>query len=344
MTLVSDGFLEIPIDSTTVNFSSYPLYFANDTCEYYISANELLNSIDVFDLRKKQLAKRTIFPPDGPDGIHSVRRMFIQSLDSIYIFSDTDRKILLIDFNGKILARFDAAQAWMTHLLAPFRVMDGSAYFPYMTFGDNRQQVGHRVLVKQDLASGDYQEFGADYPKVYEGPLFYNFIPYYSYGHKNNFVIRFGGLSTLYNYDIASDSTTVFQMKSKNQERAIQPNFVATEFKQLDDDFEELEQDSYLGVFYDPYNHVYYSVFQKGISKFDVNGDKNQPMIDKPLSVIIFNESFEYVGEIDLKNHTYQNNFVPTKRGLLIATSNPKNPDNNESVLRFEVFKLAEGN
>lgn len=342
--LVSSGSIEIPIDSTSLNYSPYPLYYENDTCEYYVTVNEFLSAVDFYDLKKRMLVKRNVYASSGPDGIYSPRRMYIKSLDSIYMYSDADQKIFLTNFQGQILAKYRAAKPWMAHLMAPFTVIDTMAYFPYMTFGDNRAQVGFQTVVRQGLVSGEYSEIGPPYPSIYNGKMFYNFTPDYTFGHADNIVVRFGALTTMYNYDLRTDSTTSFQMKSMYQEGPVKPNYTAKEFKDLDDDYEGLEQDCYLGVKYDKYNHVYYSIFQKGVPIHDVDGNKNQPIVDKPFYVIIFNEKFEYCGETELGNHLYHNNFIPTKQGLLVVTANPKNPKNDESILRFDVFKVVPAN
>lgn len=342
--LVSSGTIEIPIDSTSLNFSPYPLYYEDDTCEYYVTVNEFLSAVDFYDLKKRKLVKRNEYIPSGPDGIYSPRRMFIKSLDSIYMYSDPDQKIFLTNYQGEILEKYRSAKPWMSHLLAPFRVIDTTVYFSYMQFGNNQKQVGHRTLVKQGLVSGEYTETGPAYPAIYKNGLFYNYIPYHTFGHNNNIVVRFGSQTTMYSYDMKTDSTLSFQMKSANQDEPIMPDYTVKEYKELDDDHEELEQDTYLGVMYDKYNHVYYSVFQKGIPIQDAEGNKNNPGDDKPYYVIIFNEKFEYCGETELGSHLYKNNFIPTKQGLLVATANPKNPKNDESVLRFEVFKVVPAN
>lgn len=338
--LAPKDIIEIPIDTLSLNYSLYPGYYANDTIELYITANENINGLDFYDLNKKRLVKRNIFDRVGPHGILSIRKFFIKSLDSIYIYSDQDLRILLVNYKGDVLNRIKVEQPWMANLLQPFLVKDNVAFFGYMNYGDNRAQTGYKTMRAQDLVRGITREFGPMYPQVFEKYLFYNFLPFYTYGHNNNFVVRFGSLSQIYNYDISTDSTTVFQMKSVWEVLTIQPDKKANEFREMDKDHEGLEQGEYLGVYYDRYNHVYYSIFSQGIPVLSIHG-KKQDFMDKPISIIIFNEQFEYCGETLLEKNTYFNNFLPTKRGLLIPMSHPKNPGNDENKLQFQVFKLA---
>lgn len=46
LSVTSTGFIDIPIDSVSLNYSTYPYYYHNDTADYYIAGNEIINSID----------------------------------------------------------------------------------------------------------------------------------------------------------------------------------------------------------------------------------------------------------------------------------------------------------
>src|SRR5690606_24888781 len=100
--------------------------------------------------------------------------------DSIYVYSDDDKRILLTNFQGEALQHYSIPDIRfiMTHLLAPFTVIGNDVFAAYMALGDNRQQLGHKTMVKFNLKSGEFEEFGPPYPEVFSGNLYYNFIPY----------------------------------------------------------------------------------------------------------------------------------------------------------------------
>lgn len=346
-TLTAKKIIEIPIDSTSANWSPYPVYFTNDTCELYITANEYSNSIDFYDLDQLRLIKRNTFQKVGPSGVRSTRKIYLKSLDSIYLYSDDDRKILLTDFEGNILRSYNVAKhpgtVYMVNLLQPFTVSGRHAYFGHMAFGGNRAQVGYSTMIRLDLETDLAEPFGADYPILFGQYIYYNFMPYYTFGHDKNIVVRYGSLPDIYNYDVSSDSTYVIPMRSSSQDKDIVPNKEAYTTSEVDRDFEQIVQGQYTGIFYDKYRNVYYSVFLKGLPVNDSDGNKHDHM-DLPVSIIIFNEDFEYCGEVALERNTYFNNFICTKKGLLIPMSHPNNPDTDESILRFQVFALEKDN
>lgn len=282
LTLASRGILEISVDSLAMNYSLYPLYHENDTTELYIDGNDFVNGIDFYDLNKKKRIHQTLFIKNEKTGVQSAKKLYVQSLDSIYIYSEEDHQIVLTNYSGKIIHRYTFtppdSRSWMANLFEPFTIRNGYAYVANMVFGDNRGQVGHKTLVRYNLETGTHEEYGQAYPEEFRNYLYYNFTPDFTFGHNNNIVVRFGSLPYLYNYNMDADSTQVISMASKFQRSAIVPNKTAAEFEELDDDFEELVQGQYLGVFYDKYAHVYYSMYRQGIPVTDEGEIKTSSM------------------------------------------------------------------
>lgn len=349
LTLTPVGTIDIPIDSSSLNHSLYPVYYTNDTVEYYITGNEYLNSVDFFDLGKKKLAKRNFYPKKGKSGIDSPRRIFVKSLDSIYVYSKDEFQMVLTNFKGDFLTRYNVnvmavpnmpATSFQCNLIQPLYVIGNHAYFGFWVNGDQRFQAGHKTLAKYHLESNEYEEFGPPYPLEFEKAIYNGSMPLFTFGHANTITVRFGSLPYLYNYDIARGNTSKHFAKSTYQKNDIVPDTVAEKPSDVDHDFEELQQDSYGGVYYDKFAHVYYSVFQKGIPIYDSAGNKSS-FESKPVSIMIFNEHFEFCGEYLLKANTYfWGNIIPTKNGLLIPLYHPENPNKDLELLQFQIFKL----
>jgi hypothetical protein len=343
LTVESKGYISIPIDSVSLNYSTYPYYIHNDTVDYYITGNEIINSIDFYDLKLKKLIRRNVYPKQGDNGILFTHDIYAKSLDSIYLYCFDDKKVLLTNFQGEVLQHYNVpdVRMLMSHLLAPFTVVGNDAFVSYMTPGDNRLQVGHKTMVRFNLSTGAFEEFGTEYPTVFNKYLYRNYIPMYAFGPDNNIVVRHGSLPEVFNYAIETDSTTAFPMRSKLQYKEIVPNSEVAEFKDMDEDFEDLSQPNYLGVYYDRFNELYYSVYHDGIPVFDSDSLKNQ-FDDKPMSIIVFNRKFEYLGEVQLAENKYLWSVIPTSLGLLISTSHRKNPEAKDDILQFEIFDIHE--
>jgi hypothetical protein len=351
-TLALGGIITIPIDSTTINYSVYPVHYANDTAEWYIDGNDYVNGIDFYDLGKAKHVKRIIFPEKGANGLKFAKKLYVQSLDSIYVYSEGDMvystgtpQILLVNDHGDVLKRYpvmprEPRTAWMANMQAPFTIRDGYAYFSFMAFGDNRAQMGHKALVRYNLKTGAHEEYGPAYPEVFRKHIFRDFPPAFTFGHHDNILVRFPSLPDLYHYDMKTDSTTVIPMKSQYQDKPITPDSTAQEYSELDDDFHDFQQHHYAGVYYSPYDHLYFSVFSEAIPIADSLGNRHD-FHDRPTTVIIMDENFKRCGEVRLKDHTYFHNFIPTRRGLLIPRSHPKNPENDERNIHFEIFRPA---
>ncbi len=348
-TLVPEGTITIPLDSNSLNYSYYPVYYSDDTVEYYIVGNELINSIDFYDLKKQKLVRRNVYSNTVPEGVFSTLKIFIKSLDSIYIdhdsylFPNGIRKLALTNFKGEVLHQYDVpklpGESWMSYWISPFTVKGDQATFAYMRHGDSRYQVGQHTNVEYNLTTSEAKFTGPRYPSVFTPYIYENFHPQQCQGHDGLLITRYGALPDLFVYDRTTDTTRVIPMRSASQIADIVPDKDAQEASETDNDFEELQQGSYSGVYYDRYAHVYYSTFRQGIDIHDAKGNKNS-YEDKPITIMIMNENFEYCGEVQLKSNTYHPIFLSTRDGLLISTGNAKNPLNDEDVLHFDIFKL----
>ena len=284
-----------------------------------------------------------MYPKESDNAILFTHDLYAKSLDSIYLYCFDDKKVLLTNFQGEVLQHYKLpdVKMMMSHLWAPFTVDGNDAFTGYMTIGDNRLQVGHKTMVKFNLSTGAFAEFGTEYPPVFYRFLYENFTPAYTFGPDNNIVVRHGSLPEVYNYSIDTDSTKAFPMRSKLQLKEIVPNKEVAEVRYMDDDFEELVQPRYGGIYYDRFKELYYSIYFDGVPVFDADGLKNQ-FDDKPMSIIVFNRKFQYLGEVQLTKNKYVWNFISTSLGLLIPTSHRKNPDSKDDVLQFEIFDIHE--
>jgi hypothetical protein len=227
---------------------------------------------------------------------------------------------------------------WWANQAAPLTIRDGYAYFCHTMFGDNKQQVLYTTLARFNLVTDEQQEYGPFYPEVFSKGLYEGFVPGFTFGHDDNIVVRFGSLSDLYVYNMKTDSTRVIPMKSRYEDASILPDTVAASHLEIDNDYQALVIDNYGGVYYSPYDHMYYSVFSDGIPITDATGNKNE-FIDRPVSIILFNEEFKKCGEVLLPMNTYFSNLICSRKGLLIPRSHEKNPENDESKIQFEIFR-----
>ena len=97
----------------------------------------------------------------------------------------------------------------------------------------------------------------------------------------------------------------------------------------------------YKSIYYDPQNNVYYRFVKLGDEFANDRDFKSQSIYFKNNSVLIFNESFEIIGETKLPIDRYVLNMsLMTDEGLYISTSNPYSHSINENLMEFELFTI----
>lgn len=98
----------------------------------------------------------------------------------------------------------------------------------------------------------------------------------------------------------------------------------------------------YYQILYDPYRKVFYRQVLHPNPEFDSSIQFFSTM-DAPqgFSILIFNEDFEKLGEVDFpaKTYGYQGWYVGTE-GLYISKSNYNNPEMREDFMDFDLFVL----
>ena len=96
-----------------------------------------------------------------------------------------------------------------------------------------------------------------------------------------------------------------------------------------------VRQDMYAAILYDKYRKVYYRFLLKGIPGATIRIQKE----DKPISVIVMDENFNYLGETVIgtgKDWYWQNSFV-TSEGLNIEYIEK---DFDETTMTLKIFTL----
>ncbi len=332
--------INIPIDSVSSNSSAYPIYHDADTAQYYVQGNEAINSIDFYDLEKKELYKRVKFERTGNQMISSTRKIFIKNADSIYIFEDRYGRIDLVNINGEILERYDLPKKHRhliyTNMASSFLVHKNKVYFCADIFSgrepanitkefiETRNTTGIFDLVTRELAFEDRT-----------APLYLansNIIPemlYTSNFFDENYTIVFTPLSGHIQY-LKNEKNTQTILRKKNFNKEM--------LKKMKRNSNGIRYDSYFSIFADKKNDMFYTVVLEGIEEKDLDGNPNS-YDDQLITIVIADEKFHHAGEITLPKDTHFRNIMATKEGLLVSNANPKNPNNDESVLSFTLYK-----
>jgi hypothetical protein len=337
-TLIKDQIVSFKIDSTSRNFTLVHSFY-KDSVAYFVNRNEFTNSIDFYNYQTGDLEKRLTLKQEEPNGITKLEGFYIHNLDSIFAYSRRDNIIHLYDFNEGFKKHFDLpndkSYVLATNIYSDMLYESGSIYFSYSAIYPLNQLKDTTTIFNYNLKNGIIKKTGPKYPKFIAGN---NFLPNqhsnsFFVGHNNNIIIRFRAFPISYVYYVDSDITKVFLVKSKYHKNPVEP------WDGMEDKDATYMKASYGKVCYDPYRKVYYHLFSLNTPYLNEEGEKNT-FDDKQMSVIITDTTFQVLGEKLLEKDTYFRNMLVSEEGLLISTANAYNKEENESEIRFQLFKL----
>ncbi|WP_188467409.1 DUF4221 family protein [Marivirga lumbricoides] len=342
LTLTYSREIDFPVDSTSRNFSIYSGYYQDNETgeEFFVNNNEFINSIDFYSIEKEALQHRVLIDKDEFTGLRNISGFYVANRDSIYVYSNNQLKMLLVDFKGNTLASYSFpatyANKLLTHMFSKFFVKDDVAIINYNSFLPAKFLADSLTGATIDLKTNEIKKIGAFFPKSYidigYAPTFYN--SRFNRGQRNSIVTRLAALPLLFKYDIYSDSLKAFVVKSKYHTKVIEPWDVESERA-----YEYLKGDYYFTL-YDEFRHVYYSVFSLELPIKDPSTGLLNDLEDKQMSIIITDTTFKYRGEVLLEKDIYFRNMVVIEDGLLISTASINNSTERENLMGFHLYKL----
>lgn len=315
--------------------------------------NTYASAIYIYDYAGLNLKKVIGFKKEGKDGIKFPLGYYIKNYDSVYVYNKSNNELVLINDTGSVLSRISLIN---NH---PIRELSWTLrypqYFPTTgaaLMGDGQQLIfpGQYFLFMPDSISKKMR-FEAHVDLNNNRVSFFRQYPESLYGH-NIFWEDEGFFPYVYS-DFTPDNRVVYSfpvshdiyLADKNKEGysvsyvgSNEAGTITSFSKKLPD--KELvlsvcKTDLYCTIKFDPYNKVYYRFLRKAMPGATYSNTFN----DKPLSVIILDESFKYLGETTIgtcNNFNWDNAFV-TEEGLNIEYVDQN--DLSEANLHFKIFK-----
>jgi hypothetical protein len=314
--------------------------------------NTFASSIYIYDYITAEL-KRTIKFSKEENGIKSPLGYYIKNFDSIYVYNKTNNEIVLINDSGKVSSRISLIENY------PFRALSWTYKYPQyypstaaplMGTGQELTIPGMYMLSLPDSIAERFKfeahvdlsnnsvSFSRQYPpSLYAHNYFWEneglFTNVYCDRSPNNKMVYSFPVS--HNLFVADKNKEGYSMVygGSNEAGTITSfkNRLSTEELIL----EVCKTDLYAGVRYDKYRKVYYRFLRKSMPA----ANSMTTIFEKPLSVIVLDENFKYLGETTIgtcSNFNWENTFV-TEEGLNIEYLDKK--DMTEAYLHFKVFK-----
>lgn len=322
---------------------------------YFTCFNSKNYSIDFFDYNSGKLQFRTKLQVDGPNAVPGMMGYTIKNLDSIFLSGDAGGYIFnIVDTSShrvrSELLELEGQPNFIRYF--PYPTIDEGRPFSFaenklVCVGNNRLEYSNdtrenrKVLAFYDMTSF-VPTFKVSYPDFYQygnwwGNLFrtscYTYNP-----DKKIFVVSFPASHSIVVYDPSSDEQYE-KYAGGCKMGTIYPGTVEfTQADKIEPLIHFMKNDHYLKIIYDPFRKCYY--------RFGVKGSPNVNLSDRStflttLFIIILDENFEKVGELELDSKQYGVgglSFV-TNEGLFLNYF----ADKTEDKLVFHAFNLEVG-
>ncbi|TCD27435.1 DUF4221 domain-containing protein [Pedobacter psychrodurus] len=353
--------IQIPIElAHSRPYFTYTQYSENNV-DYLLGYNPELSSIDILDLTHRSMYKQLSLVGESLsfknldkkdlDKSRSVADISIINFDSI-ILNYSNEKLIIIDTNlrkkqemsmdsisiknnmpGKSISYchdfkmffyndqlvlnqvyYDFDWNKKKPVFASLNINSGKLTFLPISYSDYLYKIKGSAGFLTSIVTSEQQKQGVlTYSYLYESNI-------YQYNPKNSTITYYGGTPSKGKY--LADS--ISYNKGEDPKKWVTHN---------------IENSQFFNVMYDKYRHVYYRFSLRNI--LQENGKYFNSILDKPLVLMIFNEKFEVIKEIELPMYKYSpNTWFITKEGLFISPTHRKNKFVDPLHLRFDIIKV----
>ena len=349
-TLATDSTLAFDIDKKT-SLNNYFYDVLNiDGEEFLALINRNINGIQIYSIADRKLYKKIQFPEEGPDGFPRLRAFTFVNPDSIFIVSLYAKDLWLVDIDGQIKKKYNAQNQGqpLFNLGAGFYsgvkpiYFNGKLYIHAFSkavdsFNLAFFEPDNKIEIEIDPRNETWNYLDIGFPPLYEGNLWIGDISR-DVGKDGTLVYSSAVNPEVTTYSLVDKKADAHKADSRFINN-IEPLLVSGDQNAMSRYF--VETPRYTSLAYDKYNDVYYRFVRHELPTVDPKTGQRTEHDDAPFSIIILDSSFNQLGETkmeDLKHN--MNAYFITKDGLYISNTNPKNPDLNEDVLSFTLFKL----
>jgi hypothetical protein len=342
--------VELSLNDKTSNISRGLQGYHHNGKDYMFNINWAQNSLQMYDLSKGEKEKELFFNIEGDQAIGRIFGFHVHNFDSIFLFTQQDAEIVMIDTGNVIKHRIhyetpDIYSNAFVHnaYFISYPILIGDNLIVKSHLQGNYRQMTDQTLEQKPITysinvnTSQVQLSSNKYPADYlnEGLKFYE---YSMAGNLNKRVFSFFGDHRLFYVD-ADSSLQSKEVKSKYLDDKM-PLFPMYGERENTYDY-LLASDHYESILYDKFRNIYYRF---AFPKQQYEGMEELTHLKEAanlFSVMVLDENLNILEEIlfDEKRHLPNNVFVG-KEGLYISTSHPDNPVNKEDKMVFDLLKV----
>jgi len=352
--LVPGELKKIPIDYETAPQSPYmQMIDDNAGTRLLTCCNPHTHSIDFYDYETGIKIGSTRYEKEGPNGVVNISGYYIQNMDSIFIYNTRMQELVLTDNTGKVKKRIsfrgDGRDDWYNYfpqylfftVIPIIKIQDKLILTGCQTIGLPAKTIDqHPFAACLDLKT-DTINYIYTYPKELYGNEanwegYWAGFVYPELSPDGEMIHSFPMSHHLYTgpWD-SNDFTTVYAGSNKaSTMHSIAMDPIRTPGEVVLDRL--AREDIYTAIRYDRYRQLYYRIILHGIP----GADRSTPRSKKPVSVIIMDRRFNYMGETEIgtgEQWNWNNMFV-TREGLNIEYISDDALD--EDFMIFQIFKV----
>ncbi|RPH30453.1 MAG: DUF4221 domain-containing protein [Bacteroidales bacterium] len=344
--------ISIPIDSITIN--TYPIFcnYDIDSNNYLAGYNSKMNTIDVFDLSNKKIHDHIFLKKEGPNSIEYLDGFFIHNWDSIFV--NTGFALKIIDSKGNVKATWDIGEF---NIVKSGKVGSiGSTIDFFLHYSKKRNSVFFKYTPRNVVYSSKEffkQPFIAEFSLANNSldllPILYSnffvennnvgylFCPMVSF-YDDIVYYGFEGESNIYTYNLQTKEYNAFGARSKYSKNLT--DILPESTSEVKKAQHRIESVSFFNIIYDPYRKFFYRLHYCD-QKYQVSKNLFNTYNDKLLSIMIFDNKFKLIKEIQLDKQTFYSEFwCVTLDGLLLNANHELNANTSENYINFKLLRF----
>lgn len=340
--------------SDVLNLKSYYLSFVYqaDSLQMLYGYNYKIHGLDCFNLKNMQSSQIT-FSGDGNSAVvRPVTGLYIQSLDSIWVY-DGSQRALLMDRQGQLLNAVDLRDGLTSNeqvmIDCNFAISTSKLYYD----GQHKSLLYGILDTSTSPYSFKVREvfLGGSFPPVtylLQSSVSVSDVSGGDYGNMNGINISFSDDDILYNYPVESHVYVLDRRTKQTKVVDADSRFtknVAGKCRSRSDYSQwirhAVENPHFYDVMYLPEKEMY-ARLHLGEHTFDATIDADALMDDRKLYLTLFDKEFNVVSECSLATHRYNyyTAWAATRKGVLVFVDNLMSSAIKTDKLEMDIIEM----
>lgn len=350
--LETTEYIELTLDSLTKPTTTCLQYdISHDEMLYWF--NESTNSIYKFNL-STGYSNIIRISKEGPEGVGIINGFYVVNPNEIIITTNGLAGAYVIDSTARLKRKIlfsNKKQNFKGGYSAPYNrnelfkktvKVNNMIYFPqkvtaYWPSLKNEELNDFSIELAFNLETEALEKKPVHFPSDYWKFGFTGLYFSREVDINNRFIYSFTNDHNIYVYDSDNWSCNKINAKSRYIDELGYEKKNGTIEEHVKS---EIKNPRYEAIRYDPFHDLYYRIVYHGDEIYEFTNWSLLSKNKKRYSILILDSSFKIVGEFLLPSAKYMvPNLFITPKGIYISNANYNNPDFDESVVKFYLFK-----